>query len=75
MDIDVTQQVGLDLILPVASLLPLERRVQWNERIEIPRKVLDSLADGAEPWHRALRARNWPESTSLSPGCPSSVPW
>ncbi len=53
-DIDVTQQVGLDLILPVASLLPLERRVQWNERIEIPRKVLDSLADGAEGLASAL---------------------
>ena len=48
MDIDVTQRVGLDLILPVASILPLERRVQWNERMEIPRKVLDTLADGAE---------------------------
>ena len=47
-EIDVTKRVGLDLILPVASLLPLERRVQWNERMDIPLKVLDSLADGAE---------------------------
>jgi hypothetical protein len=47
-EIDVTQRVGLDLILPVASMLPLERRVQWNERMEIPRRVLDTLADGAE---------------------------
>jgi hypothetical protein len=46
--IDVTQRVGLDLILPVASLLPLERRVQWSQKMEIPMKVLDSLADGAE---------------------------
>lgn len=46
--IDVTKRVGLDLILPVASMLPLERRVQWGERMEIPRKVLDSLADGAD---------------------------
>ncbi|WP_299449646.1 TRAFAC clade GTPase domain-containing protein [uncultured Serinicoccus sp.] len=46
--IDVTQRVGLDLILPVASLLPLERRVQWGERMEIPRKVVDTLADGAD---------------------------
>lgn len=46
--IDVTQRFGLDLILPVASLLPLERRVLWNQRMEIPRKVLDTLADGAE---------------------------
>lgn len=48
MEIDVNKRVGLDLILPVASLLPLERRVQWNERMEIPRKVLDTLADGAD---------------------------
>jgi|1185.fasta_scaffold02645_3 hypothetical protein len=47
-DIDLTQRVGLDLVLPVASLLPLERRVQWHEKMDIPRKVLDSLADGAE---------------------------
>lgn len=49
-----TQRVGLDLILPVASLLPLERRVQWNERLEIPRKVLDTLADGAETLAAAM---------------------
>ncbi|MEU4394374.1 hypothetical protein [Kribbella sp. NPDC023855] len=47
-EIDVTQRVGLDLILPIASMLPLERRVQWNEQMEIPRQVLDTLADGAE---------------------------
>lgn len=54
-DIDVSQRVGLDLILPVASLLPLERRVQWNERMDIPRKVLDTLADGAETLAEALK--------------------
>ena len=47
-EIDVTQRVGVDLILPVASLLPLERRVQWSQKMEIPRRVLDSLADGAD---------------------------
>ncbi|MBD0862612.1 ATP/GTP-binding protein [Gordonia sp. zg691] len=47
-DIDLTQRVGLDLVLPVASILPLERRVQWQGKFDIPRKVLDSLADGAE---------------------------
>lgn len=47
-EIDLTRRVGLDLLLPVASLLPLERRVQWHEKMDIPRRVLDSLADGAE---------------------------
>ena len=46
--IDVRRQVGLDLILPIASLLPLERLVQWQQQMQIPRKVLDSVADGAE---------------------------
>lgn len=54
--IDVTQRVGLNLILPVASLLPLQRRVQWSERMNIPRKVLDSLADGAESLAAAFAA-------------------
>jgi len=47
-EIDVTKRVGIDLILPVASLLPLERRVQWQEKMKIPMTVLDSMADGAE---------------------------
>lgn len=53
-EIDVTKRVGLDLILPVACLLPLERRVQWSERMDIPLKVLDTLADGAELLAAAL---------------------
>ena len=47
-EIDVTKRVGVDLILPVASLLPLERRVQWEEKMEIPRQVLDTVADNAD---------------------------
>jgi double-GTPase-like protein len=43
--IDVTKRVGVDLILPVASVLPLEHLVQWQEKINIPMKVLDTLAD------------------------------
>ncbi|MCO7218481.1 ATP/GTP-binding protein [Klenkia sp. PcliD-1-E] len=52
--IDVTSRVGLDLILPIASLLPLERRVLWEERMTLPRKVVDSLADGADVIAAAL---------------------
>lgn len=43
--IEVTQRVGLDLILPVATMLPLERVAQWAERMNIPLKVLGSLVD------------------------------
>src|SRR4051794_41124292 len=38
--IDVTKRVGVNLILPVASLLPLEHLVQWQEKIQIPMQVL-----------------------------------
>ena len=47
-EIDVSKRFGVDLILPVASLLPLERRVQWEEKMKIPRQVLDTLADDAD---------------------------
>jgi hypothetical protein len=46
--IEVTERVGLDLLLPVAALLPLERLIQWSERFDIPRKWLDQLADNAD---------------------------
>lgn len=46
--IDVTKRVGVDLLLPVASILPLERRVQWGDRMKIPQDVLENLADGAD---------------------------
>jgi hypothetical protein len=53
-EIDVTRRVGVDLILPVASLLPLERRVQWQEKMKIPMKVLEALADNADELASAL---------------------
>ncbi|MGW2092880.1 TRAFAC clade GTPase domain-containing protein [Promicromonospora sukumoe] len=52
--IELTERVGLNLILPIASLLPLERLVQWSERFDIPRKWLDRLADNAEALATAL---------------------
>ncbi|PXW33694.1 UNVERIFIED_CONTAM: hypothetical protein DES50_102317 [Williamsia faeni] len=47
-EIDLKQRIGLDLVLPIASLLPLERRVLWEEKMKLPWKVADSLADGAD---------------------------
>ncbi|GHH79146.1 ATP-binding protein [Promicromonospora soli] len=52
--IEVTERVGLDLLLPVASLLPLERLIQWSERFDIPRKWMDQLADNADALATAL---------------------
>ena len=46
--IDVTTRRGLDLILPVASLLPLERLGQWFDKLDVPLKVLGKLVDNAD---------------------------
>lgn len=53
-EIDLTQRVGVDLVLPLASILPLERRVQWQQQFDIPLKVVDKLADGADVIAAAL---------------------
>ena len=52
--IEVTERVGVDLLLPVACLLPLERLVLWAERFEIPRKWLDHLAHNTDALAAAL---------------------
>ncbi|TVZ00190.1 ATP/GTP-binding protein [Trebonia kvetii] len=46
--IEVTERVGLDLILPVATMLPFERLAQWAGRFAIPLKVLGGLVDHAD---------------------------
>jgi energy-coupling factor transporter ATP-binding protein EcfA2 len=52
--IEVTKRVGLDLLLPVATLLPLERLVQWSERLDLPLKALNKLSDNAQAIATAL---------------------
>jgi hypothetical protein len=46
--IEVSERVGLDLILPVATMLPFERLAQWAGKFDIPLKVLGGLVDHAE---------------------------
>ncbi|NKY08833.1 TRAFAC clade GTPase domain-containing protein [Cellulomonas hominis] len=53
-NIVVTERKGVPLLLPVACVLPLERLVQWTQRFEIPRKVLDQLVDNADVIARVL---------------------
>jgi len=54
--IEVNERVGVDLLLPIAFILPLERLVQWRERLDIPRKMLDLLVDNYTDLSRSLRA-------------------
>ncbi|WFP16731.1 ATP/GTP-binding protein [Citricoccus muralis] len=41
--INVDRRIGLNQILPLAAILPLERHLRWARTQEVPRKVLDSL--------------------------------
>lgn len=59
--IDVTKRVGVDLILPIASILPLERRVQWHEQLELPRRVAETFADNADAIAAVLTAGGFAE--------------
>ena len=44
--IDVTRRVGVDLVLPVAAILPFERLVMWADAKKIPPKLADKLLNG-----------------------------
>jgi hypothetical protein len=56
--IEVSQRVGVHLVLPVATLLPLERLVQWSERLDLPRRLLDRLVDNADVFAQVLLGPN-----------------
>ena len=45
-EIDVTQRVGVGLILPLAAMLPFERHVRWAKAKELPGKVAENLLGG-----------------------------
>lgn len=45
--IEVTKRVGLELILPLAAMLPFERHVRWAQLKNMPVKVAESLLAGA----------------------------
>lgn len=52
--ITVTERVGLELILPLAAMLPFERHVRWTHASQLPRKVAESLLGGAGDLANAL---------------------
>lgn len=54
--IEVTERVGLDLILPIAAALPFERHARWLESGLLPKKVAANLAEGAGTMAVALLA-------------------
>lgn len=46
--IEVTRRVGLELILPLAAMLPFERHVRWAEFLQKGSQVAESLLGGAK---------------------------
>lgn len=46
-EINVEDRIGLELILPLASVLPFERHVRWAQRRETSGKVVTQLLDKA----------------------------
>lgn len=39
--IEVSERIGVDLMLPLASILPMERQLKWADRLELGASVLD----------------------------------
>lgn len=55
--IEVTERVGLELILPLAAMLPFERHARWAQAKLIPGKVAEKLLAGAGALAAALLGR------------------
>lgn len=54
--IDLTHRIGLDLILPMASVLPLERHRRWVRAKALSHNVAKRLLDNAGPLATAAQA-------------------
>lgn len=82
--IDLKKRIGLDLVLPIASLLPLERRVLWEKKMQLPWRVADALADGADVIAAALTGNKFkgfekllqminPKAQAMARGLPAAL--
>lgn len=47
-EIDLTERIGLDLILPIASVLPYERLLRWARSKHLPAKVAKDLLSSVD---------------------------
>lgn len=45
--IELTERVGIDLILPIATIIPFQRHIRWAQAKDLPNVVLRELLDGA----------------------------
>lgn len=65
--IEVTKRVGLELILPLAAILPFERHVRWAQAKRIPGKVAEDLLSGAGALAAALIGSRFKPAGPLGP--------
>ncbi len=47
-EILVTERIGVDLMLPIASMLPIERHMHWISSKQLPAKIGKELLNGAD---------------------------
>ncbi|MGY5883415.1 TRAFAC clade GTPase domain-containing protein [Modestobacter lacusdianchii] len=52
--IEVSERIGVDMILPLAAMLPFERHIRWARTKELQGKVVEVLLRGAGPLAAAL---------------------
>ncbi|WP_243695143.1 ATP/GTP-binding protein [Agromyces protaetiae] len=76
--IDLTSPIGLDLILPLAAILPFERHARWIEQRaanKLPEKVVENLFAGASVLVGLLLTKrfNMPGPVGLVVGLVTSV--
>lgn len=64
--IEVSQRIGLNLVLPVAAILPLERHAKWAKLQQLPAKVGESIiSNGAKLLAAALIGKTKPGPLGL----------
>lgn len=55
--IEVAERIGLDLVLPLAAVLPFERHARWAEAMHLPGKLAENLLRGAGSLAASLLGR------------------
>lgn len=72
--IEVTKRVGLDLILPVATILPFERAAQWADKLNLPLKMLGGLLSHTEEFKQFFTTTGAPFIAKLVAQIPKVGP-
>lgn len=52
--IELTERIGLDLVLPLAAMLPFERHIRWVEQKQVGSKAAEALLGGVAALAAAL---------------------